>query len=293
MEYEIRRGAARAVITSRGGGLRAFDVAGVSYVDGYGPGESPPMGAGAVLVPWPNRVAGAVWARDGERHELEVTEPARGNANHGLVRKRAWSLVAHDASAVTLEISVEPVPGWPFPFRTTVSYALDERGLTITHGVHNLGERPLPFGVGAHPYPRPGDADPDDCVLTLAASTHLPLDPERMVPSGPAVPVDGTGLDFRTGRPLRGVTLDHAFGGCVPDGQGLVRHSLGDVSVWADPVFSWVQVYTPDSFPGKGSTRAVAIEPMTCPPDALNSGTDLITLAPGESWTGRWGITPV
>jgi aldose 1-epimerase len=37
----------------------------------------------------------------------------------------------------------------------------------------------------------------------------------------------------------------------------------------------------------------VAVEPMTCPPDALNSGTDLITLAPGESWTGSWGLRPI
>jgi aldose 1-epimerase len=74
-----------------------------------------------------------------------------------------------------------------------------------------------------------------------------------------------------------------------------VRHVLtgpdGGVQLWADPDFKWVQVFTPGEFPGRG--RAVAIEPMTCPPDALNSGVDLITLAPGESWAGRWGITPI
>jgi aldose 1-epimerase len=64
------------------------------------------------------------------------------------------------------------------------------------------------------------------------------------------------------------------------------------VEVWAEPVYRWVQVFTTGDFPGK-STRAVAIEPMTCPPDALNSGVDLVWLKPGESWAGRWGITPV
>ena len=52
-----------------------------------------------------------------------------------------------------------------------------------------------------------------------------------------------------------------------------------------------MQVFTPETFPGVG--RALAIEPMTCPPDALNSGIDLITLAPGQSWSGRWGLTPL
>jgi aldose 1-epimerase len=63
------------------------------------------------------------------------------------------------------------------------------------------------------------------------------------------------------------------------------------VELWADPDFRWVQVYTPDNFPDRG--RAIAIEPMTCPPDALNSGVDLITLKPGESWVGNWGLRPL
>ncbi len=117
-----------------------------------------------------------------------------------------------------------------------------------------------------------------------------------MVPTGPARPVDGTEYDFRAGRPLAGVTLDTPFGGCEPGPDGLVHHTLttadgSGVEVWAEPDFRWVQVYTPADFPGRG--RAVAIEPMTCPPDALNSGTDLIWLKPGESWHGRWGLRPI
>ena len=92
------------------------------------------------------------------------------------------------------------------------------------------------------------------------------------------------------------MTLDDAFGGCVPAaGDELVRHRLlgpdGGVEVWAEPAFGWVQVFTPSDHPGRG--RAVAVEPMTCPPDALNSGTGLITLEPGETWQGSWGLRPI
>jgi galactose mutarotase-like enzyme len=38
--------------------------------------------------------------------------------------------------------------------------------------------------------------------------------------------------------------------------------------------------------------RGVAIEPMTCPPNALRTGTDVIVLQPGHEWTARWGIEP-
>ncbi|HEX2130540.1 MAG TPA: aldose 1-epimerase family protein [Actinophytocola sp.] len=296
LQLEIGHGDAWAAVTTVGAGLRAFTVAGVPYAETYGADDTPPLGAGAVLVPWPNRVGGGTWPHAGVTQQLEVTEPARGNAIHGLVRREEWTVAERTESAVTLEVEIDPRQGWPFPFRTAVTYALDDRGLTVTHTVHNLGDEEMPFGVGTHPYPRPGETDVDDCELTLAASTVLPVDPETMVPVGKPLSVDGTDLDFRSGRRLREVELDTAFGGCVPAADGLVHHTVTrdgrGVEVWAEPVFSWVQVFTPAEFPGKGA-RAVAVEPMTCPPDALNSGTDLIVLAPGETWRGSWGIRPL
>lgn len=295
-QLEIRHGAARAIINSAGAGLRAFDVDGVPYSETYDADEAPPLGAGSVLVPWPNRVAGAAWVHDGEVQKLEATETARGNAIHGLVRRSPWRVAEHGDSAVTLEIDVDGAPGWPFSFGTSITYALDDAGLTVTHTVTNTGTAPMPFGVGTHPYPRPGNVDVDDCELVLAATTVVPVDADTMIPNGAPVEVEGTSADFRTGRALRGVELDTAFGGCEPGDDGLVRHAVrhaeGGVELWAEPVFRWVQAFTPAEFPGKGA-RAVAVEPMTCPPDALNSGTDLITLQPGETWTGRWGITPI
>jgi len=293
-QVEITRGDARAVVNTLGASLRAFEVAGVPYVETYA--DEPPLGAGAVLVPWPNRVAGATWTRDGGTHQLEPTEAARGNAIHGLVRRVEWTVIDRDTDTVTLQVDVSGAQGWPFPFRTSISYTLDDGGLTVEHKVHNRGEQDMPFGVGTHPYPRPGNVDVDECDLTLAARTVLPVDLETMIPNGEPIDVVGTDYDFSAGRALRDVELDTAFGGCRPGADGLVRHSVsygdGGVALWADPSFGWVQVFTPGEFPGKGA-RAVAIEPMTCPPNALNSGVDLLWLSSDESWTGRWGITPL
>lgn len=287
---EIARGPARAVIAPRGAALRSFDVGGVPYVETYE--DEPPMGSGAVLVPWPNRTAGGRWTLDGEAQQLEITEPARGNAIHGLVRHVEWAVVDRDEASVTLEAPVSG-PGWPVELRTAITYALGDDGLSVTHQVHNAGSARTPFGVGTHPYPRAGASETDETALSLAATTVLPLDPESSIPSGPAVPVAGD-TDFRVARLLAGVRLDTPFGGCEPV-DGLVRHVLrgpgGAVELWAEPDFKWVQVYTPDDYPGRG--RAVAVEPMTCPPDALNSGVDLLWLEPGGSWSGRWGLRPL
>jgi aldose 1-epimerase len=295
-QFEIRRGAARAVITEVGAGLRAFEVADVPYLQTYPADQSPPLGSGAVLVPWPNRVAGGTWSWQGRPQRLAITEPARGNAIHGLVRHKPWQVESRADDRISLAVDIPAEDGWPVPLRTAIEYTVDERGLTVRHTVRNLGDEPAPFGVGTHPYPRPGTAAITDCELRLAAATVLPLNPDTMVPAGPSVPVDGTEYDFRTPRPLAGVRLDTPFGGCEPAADGLIYHRLtsehdGGVELWAEPDFRWVQVFLTDGIPGEST--AIAIEPMTCPPDALNSGVDLITLSPGETWTGRWGIHPL
>lgn len=296
-QLEISRGSSRAVITTVGATLRLFEVDGVPYTETFGPDVMPPSAAGQVLVPWPNRVVGARWAPLGESLELEVTEPRRGNAIHGLVRGEPWTVSEHGPGRIDLKVTIDDRQGWPFPFRTTISYECDAHGLTVTHGVDNLGETVMPFGVGAHPYLRPGRLRIEDCALVLAATELLPVDPATMVPAGPPRDIRGTEHDFRDGRSMRGLRLDHGFGGCVPDGTGLVRHALrhprGGVELWTDPCFRWVQVYTAPDFPGATGGLAVAVEPMTCPPDALNSGIDLIRVAPGRSWAGRWGLTPL
>jgi aldose 1-epimerase len=60
--------------------------------------------------------------------------------------------------------------------------------------------------------------------------------------------------------------------------------------MWAGPGYGWLQVFTSDTLHGERHRRAVAIEPMTCPPNALVSGDDLIVLAPGESVSHSWGV---
>jgi aldose 1-epimerase len=292
-QFEIRSGAVRAVVTEVGAGLRAFEADGRSYVETFDVGVRPPRGAGNVLVPWPNRTGAGRWVWNGEPQQLALTEPAAGNAIHGLLRHSLYRPGERVADAITLHAVVAPQPGWPVPLDTSVRYAVGPDGLAVTHTVRNVGADPVPFGVGAHPYLRAGDDATDDCVLTLAAESTLPLD--GGLPAGPPHRVAGD-LDFRSGRPLRGQELDHAFGDCAPpDGDSVVRHRLtgptAGVEMWADPDFGWVQVFTPADHPGRG--RAVAVEPMTCPPDALNSGTGLLTVGPGDMWSGSWGLRPI
>ncbi|MCX5045675.1 aldose 1-epimerase family protein [Aldersonia sp. NBC_00410] len=301
--YRIEGGPYRAEVVSTGAALRMLecmmdDGDPAALTESWTAGEKPPLSAGLVLAPWPNRIRDGSFVFEGEAHHLEITEPARHNAIHGLVRRREWQLESHTDNAVTQSIEVGRTAGWTYPIHLTVTHELTDNGLSVTHTATNIGDTHAPFGLGVHAFLRAGDAALDECTFLVPATVRLPLDSQRSLPAGISEPVRGTDLDFREARALAGIGLDVPLGGLVPDADGLARSVLsapdGTVAaLWTDSAFRWVQVFIADpandqAYPGRG--RALAVEPMTCPPDAFNTGIDLIVLDPGQTWTGRWGI---
>jgi aldose 1-epimerase len=135
----------------------------------------------------------------------------------------------------------------------------------------------------------------DEATLTLPGSRFLLTD-DRALPVGDAT-VDATAFDFREPRKIGTTQLDTCFASLAREDDGRVRARVaaGDraVELWAGEGFAYLQAYTGDTLePASRHRQAVAIEPMTCPPNALVTGTDLIRLEPGATWSGTWGIDP-
>jgi aldose 1-epimerase len=293
-QYEIAAGGYLAVVTELGAGLRELRHRDRPLITAYQADELPPAGAGQMLLPWPNRVDHGRYRMAGADYQLDLSEPAAGNAIHGLTRWSAWSLARHDADAVVLRLALLGHTGYPFRLDLEVAYQLGgEAGLTVSVTARNAGTRPAPYGTGSHPYLTAGAPVVDGCELTLPVSRWLPAD-QRGIPSGPPSDVAGTQLDFRAARPVGTLTLDHAFTGLERDEAGLAWARLTSngtgAALWAGPGYQWLQVFTGDTLGQAHRRRALAIEPMTCPPNAFVTGTDVITLEPGETVTHRWGI---
>jgi aldose 1-epimerase len=279
-----------AEIAQVGGALRALHLDGVDLFPRYPDDLPTPAAAGVVLVPWPNRVRGGAWTQGGRTYQLAITEPKTGNASHGLLRFAPYRLLERDASSVTLQHAVFPQTGYPFQLETTVTYALTDEGLEVRHTISNVGAAPAPVALGAHPYVCIGDVDTAELTLQIQAETYFVVD-EALVPTG-QVPVDAP-RDLRHPRRVGDLALDTAFGdisrGADDRIRGVVRAPDGRrLELWAGPGYDYLQVFTTDRFPGH--PLAMAIEPMTAPANALNSGQSLRWLAPGETWTPTWGI---
>lgn len=270
-DYEARVaavGASLVSLTHRGRHLvQSYPVD--ALADGY---------QGAVLVPWPNRVVGARYAVAGQEHQLPVNEVETGSALHGLASFQHWQPVEVDPAQGTWELDLPPVYGYPFDVRCTATYSLDaEQGLTVTLGGTNEGPTAAPFGVSAHPYLSCDERPLAECSLTVPA-TRVLLTDDRLAPTD-EVAVDGTDADFRTPTLLGDRLVDNALTG-LPAGEWeavLTHPDGGAVRMTADA--RWVQVYTGDRI----GHRGVAVEPMSCPPDAFNRDPGSVLLAPGQT----------
>lgn len=292
---ELAAPGVRATVLPVGAALRSLACAGVAVVEDFGRADGPGFAyQGDVLAPWPNRVIDSRYAWGGVERALEPSEPERGHALHGLVTRLSWSVAERASDAVALAVDLEPTQGWPFPLRLRATYALAGDGLRATIDAENRGDEPCPYGAGAHPYLALRGARVDDCVLRLPAATHLGAD-ARLAPTG-RLPTAGTPFDLSAGAPLGGRVLDTAFTDVArtADGWSEARLETPDghvTTVRADPAARFWQVFSGDPLPAPWTRRALAVEPMTCAPDALNSGDGLLVLAPGERHRLAWSVT--
>jgi aldose 1-epimerase len=307
-QWTLQAQGQRAVVVEVGGGLREYEVNGVNVLFGYGLDEVCPASAGKVLAPWPNRIRDGRYPFGGDVHQLALTEPSRHNAIHGLVNWVRWQRVdgggpgfagagqAGPVDSVTLEHDIVPQPGYPWPLALRTTWSLASDGLIAEHTATNTGDEPCPFGLATHPYVQLPGTKIDDLLLRVPGRSRLLVD-GRMLPIG-ATKVAGGEYDFTEARAIGGFELDTAFGDLIrdADGRSSVTLTAADgrgVQVWADGGFNWWQVFTGDTLAPARYRRAVAVEPMTCPPDAFRSGRDVVVIQPGETWRGTWGIRPV
>jgi aldose 1-epimerase len=292
-QYELVHGEQRVVVAEVGATLRSYEAGGREVIDGFAIGEHADGGRGQALIPWPNRLGDGRYEWEGETQQLPLDEVALRNAIHGLVRWRNWDLLERDPSRLKLGLRLFPQPGYPFTLALSIAFELGDRGLRVVARAENLGARACPYGVGFHPYVRVGERV-DTAVLIVPASAVLALD-ERQLPVSWG-PVAGTDWDFRKPRTIGPLELDTCFGDLTrePDGRARVRISdeEGSVAVWLGEGFDYLMIYTGDTLAPPRRRQGIAVEAMSCAPNAFQSGEGLVRLEPGQAHEAEWGIEP-
>jgi aldose 1-epimerase len=295
-QFKLRAGDYQATIASVGASLRELTWQDRHLVVPYAADEIRPLYRGAVLAPWPNRIVDGRYRFDGVEHQLALTEPDRGHALHGLAVWHDFAQVSEEQGAVALGVTVPAQAGYPFRLRLVVTYSLTEQGLAISLEATNTGQRPAPFGAGIHPYLCVGSGVVNDWFLELPAGSVLAVTPDRLVPLDVQPVTEPAGeFDFRHRRAIGNTFIDHAFTDLSGGPDGMFTARLTDdagrgVAVRWGQECRWVQVHTADRPDPETHRIGLAVEPMTCPPDAFNSGRDLMILPVNGSAIVQWHV---
>jgi aldose 1-epimerase len=290
-EVRLTAGDARLAVDLCGGGLRALATGGWDVLDGYAPGEVPSGRRGGVLLPWPNRIRDGRWAWQGRELQLDIASVGKPTAIHGLVSAQPWQVLDAATDRVTVGTVVEKRSGYPFRLAAAIDYALSADRLRSTVRVRNAGDEPAPFGVGLHPYLAVGateDGDLGAAELEVPARTLLVVGDDGL-PTGERRPFDGA-----VGR-IGDQVFDDPLTDLTRDDDGWARVRLrgpaGAVELAVDGSWPWLQIYSGDTLPQGQRRRSLAVEPMTCPPNAFADGVDLVVLEPGGEWAGTWTLS--
>ena len=281
--YDLASGDYTASIAGVGATLRSLQHRGRDLVVPFEADEVRPVFRGATLAPWPNRVIDGRYTFGGVEQELALTEPARGHALHGFVAWTAFEIEERSDDSVRLMTTIEAQQGYPHRVRVVVEYRLDDDGLHETVTATNTGPDAAPFGTGPHPYLVAGPGTVDDWTLELPAGTVLTVTPDRLIPVDAVDVSTEPQFDFRAPRVIADTFIDHAFTDFATARVAVTAPGGTGVAMTWDAACTWVQVHTADRPTVEENRVGLAVEPMTCPPDAFNSGTDLIVLEPGAS----------
>ena len=293
-QIAIAHGDERAVITEVGATLRTFVKGVLSVIEGFA-GEEVPTGArGQVLYPWPNRVGEGSWTYSERTALPKIDDVAHATAIHGLVRWRPFRIDSVNQNRCSLTLLLHPTPDYPFLSEVNVTYHLGKLGLTVTTTVTNRDDVPIPFGVGFHPYLAVTTPTIEGAELEVPAAAYVAVN-DRQLPIGEILPLRGQALDFTKRKSISGHELDVTFTELLRDDSGLATVVLadangGEVELSVDRNFPYLQVFTGDTLERGRRRTSIAVEPMTCPPDALRSGKDVVVLEPGQHWAGSWRL---
>ncbi|HHD7476590.1 TPA: aldose-1-epimerase [Klebsiella oxytoca] len=271
----LQAGHYQAKIVTVGAGLAELTHRGRHVVIPHKPEEMPLAHLGKVLVPWPNRVANGCYQHNGKTFQLAVNDPVSHTAIHGLLAWRDWQINQQSVSEASLLIFLPPSYGYPFSLLVEATYRLDAiNGLHVFITALNIGSESAPYGSGAHPYLTCDLEKIDSCTLTLPADEVLSTGSLEM--HG----IEHTELNFTTPRLVAATQIDHTFKTLDSGNKWEVRvfSAAKNMTTWLRCDQPWLQVYSGEKLERLG----LAAEPMTCPPDAFNSGIGLISLAPGE-----------
>ena len=278
-KIQIGQGELTATVNSLGSSLTSLAENNFNLIEPDTPTQLYP---GSVLAPWPNRIRDGRYQYHDLTYQLPLNEPQKGNALHGLVAYEQWEVIYNSETEVQLQYLLDKPDIYPGKLSLNSFFKIENNQLQVKISAKNIGRKSAPYGISIHTYLVAGGIVKNNGLnLKIPADKYLAVDETRLLPMG-LRDVVNTRFDFQNGKAISDLFIDHAFkySKNQPRQVELLNPQGDGAVIEFDDQSNWIQVHTADRDGGEKSRVAVAVEPMSCPPDAFNSKVDLIELAP-------------
>lgn len=290
-EIKLQSGDYTAIIRKHGAGLNSLTFRNRNLVEPFLLGQ-PARYRGDLLAPWPNRIRDGKYLVEGKTYEVPINETNRQTSLHGLINNLNWDITIKSRNRVELGVELLESISFPTSLIFRAIYALSDKGLTIEIHANNSGTKRAPYGVSIHPYLIAFPSEKvDQWKLAMNSDQVLAVDQKRLLPLQ-LCEVSELNYDFRQGAKIGNRFIDHAFkvDESKPRLISLFSQNGNGVEMTFDSSARWIQIHTADRNGDSDSRSCLAVEPMSCPPDAFNSKIDLIWLEPNQSTSSSWRI---
>jgi len=227
---------------------------------------------GIILFPFPNRLNKGRYVHLGKEYNFPLNEVERSNNLHGVINK-VFAIDKIDLEKGRLSLSYahsQENAAYPFNVILEVEYSLSKNQLDVQLTVRNYSDEVIPVGLGGHPF-FSFDTLVDALLMELPASQFVQVD-DNLIPTNKLIKADR----FSKLCKINEAELDNCF----------VVDSLSDCHIYSPKnnlhfylkqdrnTLKYLHVYIPPT------RDKIALEPVSCIPDAFNNGVGLIQLEP-------------
>ena len=232
------------------------------------------------LMPYSGPIFGDGFRFAGDWYPLARNVHMEPSATHGEAWIKSWRTSTRSEKSIALTVDYCPTSvSFPFAWRGELTFSVEPGQLTVAMSLTNRDHRPMPSGLGIHPYfpKQPGT------ILQFDCTGVWPPDAPEAVNKG-CSPLE-PGLDFRAGTDVDPIVIDRCFEGW--DGKATLTAPDGfTTTIEADATFGKLQIYDAWNYP------YICIEPVTNANDGFNRaaldvpGHSVVVLEPGRSLAG-------
>jgi len=243
-------------------------------------GENDPLASSSfVLLPFSNRIANGIFEFEGKEYQIAPNMPPEPHAIHGSSWQKPAILTEYSKNSVKI-IHQQTSDDYPFHFSAAQTWVIDDDGcVTVDLKIANTSTKPMPFGMGIHPY----FVKTSNCTI-IANTQNVILNDDEMVPVSVTPTPDE--WDFSKGLIPAKSQMDNCYLGWDRECQIKWPELKTVLDISASDVFNNMVVYIPPNDP------FFCLEPVSNINDAYNNGLDLpdtglATLVAGETLEGQ------